>query len=182
MMKKKLSWMLNAVYSLGVMFLACGIMTTTMTGCGSSDDDEPTGNGIDDLAYLEKRIANESSLVYGVVLGTDTKDIVSRPVANTAEAQAEFYKLIPGGSSHQGLSTASDGTITCRLTDKSGRSQGTITYRPSQSETVYYCAEVAFGSEVKAATGISCLRYILYDRWPEDGNGFLKDILDGLKK
>ena len=181
MMKKNLSQMLTAIFSCGVMLLACGFMMTTMTACGS-DDDEPAGNGIDDLAYLQKRIANEGSLVYGVQLGTDTKDIVSRPVASTARAQEEFYKLIPGGSAHQGLSTAKDGTITCRLTDKDGKSQGTITYQPSQSATVYYCAEVAFSQEVKSATGISCLRYVLIDRWPEDGNGFIKDILDSIKQ
>ena len=120
MMKKNLSQMLTAIFSCGVMLLACGFMMTTMTACGS-DDDEPAGNGIDDLAYLQKRIANEGSLVYGVQLGTDTKDIVSRPVASTARAQEEFYKLIPGGSAHQGLSTAKNGTITCRLTDKDGK-------------------------------------------------------------
>ena len=165
-MKKNLSQMLTAIFSCGVMLLACGFMMTTMTACGS-DDDEPAGNGIDDLAYLQKRIANEGSLVYGVQLGTDTKDIVSRPVATTASAQEEFDKLIAGGSAHQGLSTAKNGTIT---------------YQPSQSATVYYCAEVAFSPEVKSATGISCLRYVLIDRWPEDGNGFIKDILDHIKQ
>ena len=172
-MKKNLSQMLTAIFSCGVLLLACGSMMTTMTACGSNDDDEPAGNGIDDLAYLQKRIANEGSLVYGMQLGTDTKDIMSRPVATTTIAQEEFYKLIPGGSAHQGLSTAKDGTITCSLTDKNGKPQGTITYQPSQGTMVYYCAEVSFSPEVKSATGISCLRYILYDRWPEEGNGFL---------
>ena len=41
---------------------------------------------------------------------------------------------------------------------------------------------MVFSSEVRAATGISRLRYILYDRWPEEGNGFLKDILDTIKQ
>ena len=179
-MKKKLSWMLTALCSWGIAFLACGLVVTTLSACG--DDEEPSGNGIDDLAFLQKRIANDGSLVYGVQLGNDTKDVMSRPVATTAEAQAEFYKLLPGGSAHQGLSTASDGTITCRLTDAKGNSQGTVTYHPSQSETLYYCAEVTFSTEVKSATGISCLRYILYDRWPEEGNGFLKDFMESFKK
>lgn len=173
--------MLTAFCSWGIMLLACGLVMTTMTAC-DGEDDEPSGNGIDDLAYLQKRIASDGSLVYGVQLGTDTKDVMSRPVATIAEAQGEFYKLLSGGSAHQGLSTAADGTITCRLTAADGKWQGTITYLPSQSETVYYCAEVTFSTEVKVATGISCLRYILYDRWPEDGNGFLKDILEGIKK
>ena len=174
--------MLTAICSWGVLLLGCGLVMTTMTACGSSDEDEAVGNGIDDLAYLQKRIANDGALVYGVKLGTDAEDVISRPVANIEEALAEFYKLLPGGPAHQGLSTANDGTITCRLTDANGKSQGTIVYRPSQSETVDYCAEVSFGPEVKSATGISTLRYILYDRWPEDGNGFLKDILNGIKK
>ena len=75
-----------------------------------------------------------------------------------------------------------EGTLfTCRLTDANGKSQGTVTYRQSQNETMYYCAEVVFSQELRAVTGISCLRYILYDRWPEEGNGFLKDILDSIK-
>ena len=172
MMKKKLFWML----------FACGLMVTTFMACGGSDDDEPSGNGVNDLAYLQKRIAADGSLVYGVQLGTDAKDVVSRPVATAAEAQAEFYKLLPGGAAHEGLSTASDGTVTCRLTAADGKPQGTVTYHRSQSETVYYCAEVTFSAEVKSATGVSSLRYILYDRWPEEGNGFVKDILDRIKK
>lgn len=181
-MKKNLSRMLTAIFSCGALLLACGLMMTTMTACGSNDDDESVGNGVDDLAYLQKRIANDGSLVYGVQLGTDTKDIVSRPVASKAEALEEFYKLIPCGSTHPGLGNGKDGTIACLLTDANGKPQGTITYRPSQVTTSYYCAEVSFGAEVKSATGISCLRYILYDRWPEEGNGFLKDILEEIKK
>ena len=180
-MKKKLSRMLTAVCSWGVILLACGFMMTTMTACGG-DDDDTSGNGIDDLAYLQKRIAADGKLVYGVQLGTDSKDVVSRPVITTSDALAEFYKLLPGGIAHQGLTTAADGTITCKLTAADGKSQGTVTYRPSSSETVYYCAEVTFSSEIKKATGISCLRYILHSRWPEDGNGFLKDILDVIKQ
>lgn len=80
------------------------------------------------------------------------------------------------------MSTATDGAITCTLTDKKGKQQGTVSFRKSQSETIYYCAEVTFSTEVKSATGISRLRYILHDRWPEDGNGFLKDIMENLKK
>jgi hypothetical protein len=171
-MKKNLLWMLVAI-------LFCG--PPILTACGS-DDDEPTTNGTDDLAFLQQRIAASGSLVYGVQLGTDTKDVVSRPVADTAEAQAEFYKLLSGGAAHPGLSTADDGTITCRLTDANGKAQGTITYRPSKSETIYYCAEVSFSTEIKSATGISSLRYILYNRWPEEGNGFIKDILDSIKQ
>lgn len=170
-MKKKLFWMI----------FACGLVLTTIMACGGSDNDEPVGNGVDDLAYLQKRIAADGSLVYGVQLGTDTRDILSRPVQTSDEARTEFYKLFPGGTAHQGLSTANDGTITCRLTAADGKPQGTITFRLSQSETQYYCAEVSFCSEVKAATGISTLRYILYDRWPEEGNGFIKDILDSIK-
>jgi len=179
-MKKNLSRMLTAIFSCGALLLTCGLMMTTMTSCDS--DDDSVGNGVDDLAYLQKRIANDGSLVYGVQLGTDTKDIVSRPVASKAEALDEFYKLIPGGSAHPGLDNGKDGTITCQLTDANGKPQGSITYRPSQVTTIYYCAEVSFGAEVKSATGISCLRYILYDRWPEEGNGFLKDILEEIKK
>ena len=169
-MKKKLFWM----------FFACGLVMATFTACG--DDDENSGNGIDDVVFLQKRIAADGSLVYGVQLGTDSKDVLSRPVATTDEAKAEFYKLLSGGSSHKGLSTDKDGNITCRLTDADGKLQGTITYYPSQDETVYYCAEVVFSPEVIAVTGISCLRYILYDRWPEEGNGFVKGILDSIKK
>lgn len=165
-----------------LILLACGLAMTTFMACSKSDNDEPAGNGVDDLAFLQKRLASNRSLVYGVQLGTDPKDIVSRPVPTTDEALAEYYKLLSDGSAHKGLNTANDGAITCTLTDAKGQLQGTVTYRPSQSETTYYCAEVAFSTEVKAATGITRLRYILYDRWPEEGNGFLKDILENIKK
>ena len=163
------------------MLLACGLAMTAFMAC-SKNDNEASGNGVDDLDFLLLRLANNRSLVYGVQLGTDPKDIVSRPVPTTDEALVEFYKLLSDGSAHQGMSTAADGTITCSLTDAKGKLQGTVTYRPSQDETIYYCAEVGFSTEVKAVTGISCLRYILYDRWPEEGNGFLKDIMDKIKK
>lgn len=180
-MCKKQFRMSAAILSWRTMLLACGLVVTMLTACGSSDNDEPTGNGVDDLAYLQKRIAAEGALVYGVQVGNDGKDIVSRPVATAAEAQAEFYKLIPGGAAHQGLTTSAD-NITCQLTAADGKSQGSITYRPSASETIYYCAEVTFSQEVTATTGVSRLRYILYDRWPQDDNGFLTDILEGIKK
>ena len=171
-MKKNNLWTLAAI-------LVCGLSMTMLTACGgsSSKDDEPGGNGIDDLAYLQKRIAEEGNLVYGVQIANESKDILNRPVEKQEEALTEFYKLIPGGSTHQGLSTSSNGTITCRLTGPNGESQGTITYQPT---TAYYCAEVVFSSEVRSATGVSRIRYIPYDNWPD--NGFLSEILDKLKK
>ena len=163
----------------GAVLLACGLVMTTMTACGDNDENEPR---TDDLAYLLKRIANEGSLVYGMRMGTGASEIMNRPVATADEAMDEFYKLLSGGPAHQGLSKAEDGIITCPLIGADGKPQGTIAYRPFRSETVYYCAEVTFSTEVKIASGVSCLRYILYERWPEDGNGPLKDILEGIKK
>jgi hypothetical protein len=161
-----------------VAILVCGFSMAMFTACGSSSkDDEPGGNGTDDLAYLQRRIAEEGNLVYGGQLANEGKDIINRPVETQEEALAEFYKLIPGGKTHQGLSSSGNGAITCRLTGPNGESQGTITYQPT---TVYYCAEVVFGSEVRLATGVSRLRYIPYDNWPD--NGFLSDLLDWLKK
>ncbi len=161
-----------------VAILVCGLSMTMFTACGSSsNDDEPSGNGTDDLAYLQKRIAEEGNLVYGGQLTNEGKDILNRPVETQEEALQEFYKLIPGGKTHQGLSTSGNGTITCRLTGTNGESQGTITYQPT---TAYYCAEVVFSSEVRSATGVSRLRYIPYDNWPD--NGFLSDLLDRMKK
>ena len=170
-MKKNLFWIL----------FACGLVMTSLVAC-SSDDDEPTG--IDDITYLQKRIAAEGSKVYGVQWYKENKDILNRPVETVADAQAEFFKLLSGGTNHKNLTYAKDGSITCLLTAADGKSQGSITYRPSNDETIYYCAEVTFSTEVKSATGVSCLRYILIDRWPEDGNGkgFVKDILDAIKK
>ena len=78
-----------------------------------------------------------------------------------------------------GLSSSSDGTITCRLTGSDGKPQGAITYQATMG---YYCAEVVFSPEVKSATGISRLRFIPYDSWPEEGNGFVSDLLDKIKK
>lgn len=179
-MKKNLLKMMTTICMWGVTLLASTLVVTTLSVCSS--DEGPAGNGVDDLAYLKQRIAADGSLVYGIQLGTDSKDIMSRPVLTIGEAQEEFYKLLADGSAHPGLSTATDGAITCTLTDKKGKQQGTVSFRKSQNETIYYCAEVTFSTEVKSATGISRLRYILHDRWPEDGNGFLKDIMENLKK
>ena len=163
----------------GVLLLACSFLNM-LSAC--SGDDEPTGNGVDDLAYLQQRLAADGGKVYGLRIGTDASDIVSRPVSTQADAQNEFYKLIPAGAASEGVTTNGDGSISYRLTAADGKPQGSIRYRSSPSATLYYCAEVVFSSEVRATTGISRLRYILYDRWPEEGNGFLKDILDTIKQ
>ena len=115
-----------------VAILVCGFSMAMFTACGSSSkDDEPGGNGTDDLAYLQRRIAEEGNLVYGGQLANEGKDIINRPVETQEEALAEFYKLIPGGKTHQGLSSSGNGAITCRLTGPNGESQGTITYQPT---------------------------------------------------
>lgn len=175
----------------GVLPLICCSLIMSLSAC--SGDDEPSGNGIDDLAYLQQRIAAEDGKVYGLRLGTDASDIVSRPVATVADAQDEFYKLVPGGASHEGITTTtvtgtsgssavpSSGVVSCRLTAADGKPQGTISFHPSPS-TLYYCAEVVFSSDIQTVTGVGRVRYILYDRWPEEGNGFMKDILDNIKK
>ena len=114
--------------------------------------------------------------------------IICLLTAATAPVRSQQYKQLTDvptiyiETANSQRITSKDDYITCRLTYKDGKSQGTITYQPSQSATVYYCAEVAFSPEVKSATGISRLRYVLFDRWPEDGNGFLKDILDNIKQ
>ena len=57
-MKKNNIWTLAAI-------LVCGLSMAMFTACGgSSKDDEPSGNGngIDDLAYLQKCIAPLSFL------------------------------------------------------------------------------------------------------------------------
>ena len=159
--------------------LFCGL--NTLTACGG-DDDETTTTGTDDLAFLKERLAESDGLVYGVCLGSDPKDVLSRPVADAMEAEKEFFKLLSDGTAHKGLTTANDEVVTCRLTDANGKAQGTISFCPTLSETVYYCAEVFFSTEIQSATGIRCVRYIPYDRWPEEGNGFFKDILDFFKK
>jgi hypothetical protein len=174
-MNKKQKWISTALFSWGVLFLVCGLVMTTLTAC--SNDDE-TGNGVDDLAFLQKRIAKEGDLVYGVQVGDNTKDILSRPIQTEADGLNEFYKLIPDGKNHKGLTSGNNGTISCKLTDAKGNYQGTIVYAPTSN---YYSSAVTFGTEIVQATQITQLRYILYNRWPEEENGFLKDILDRLK-
>lgn len=149
---------------------------------GRDDDEKNEAGGVDDLAYLQSRLAPADGLVYGVQVGTDGEEILSRPVATAQDALTEFYLLMPGGQKHEGLSTAADGTITCRLTDAAGRTQGTLTYKPSAGVAVYYCAEVTLSAELYRATGISLLRYITTDRWPDPSSGFVKDILEQIKK
>ena len=48
-MKKNLRKMMAAICMWGLTLLASGLVVSTLTACSS--DDEPTGNGVDDLAY-----------------------------------------------------------------------------------------------------------------------------------
>lgn len=153
----------------------CCVAMTTLTACGG-DDDEPKVN---DLAFLKQRISPEGDLVYGVNLGENT-DILYRPIDTEDDALQEFYKLLSDGSSHKGLKTEADGTISCRLTDADGQYQGTITFNIPQGTFTGYYAEVIFSDEVIAATGLTQIRYILADMWPPQG--FVTDILERLKK
>ena len=75
-----------------VAILVCGFSMAMFTACGSSSkDDEPGGNGTDDLAYLQRRIAEEGNLVYGGQLANEGKDIINRPV-ETQEEALEFCR------------------------------------------------------------------------------------------
>lgn len=150
---------------------------TTLTACG---DDESNVNKADDLAYLKQRISPEADLVYGVYLGENT-EVLNRPIQTEDEALKEFYKLLSGGSSHEGLKTEANGNISCRLTDANGNYQGTITFNKPQGEFTGYCAEVLFSKELTVATGLTRIRYILADMWPPGDTGFVTDILDKLK-
>ena len=121
----------------------------------------------------------EGDLVYGVYLG-ENMEVLNRPIQTEDDALKEFYTLLPDGSSHKGLKTEADGTISCRLTGADEQYQGTITFNKPQGTFTGYCAEVIFSSEVTAATGLTRIRYILDYMWPP--TGFLSDILDILKK
>ena len=72
--------------------LVCGLSMAMFTACGGSSKDEPSGsgNGIDDLAYLQKCIAPEGDLVYGGQLANEGTDILNRPVEWYTAAWASF--------------------------------------------------------------------------------------------
>ena len=174
-MKKALT-LITAACKWTVTLCICCVAMTTITACGD-DDDEP--QKADDLAYLQQRISPEGDLVYGVYLG-ENKEVLNRPIQTEDDALKEFYTLLPDGSSHKGLKTEADGTISCRLTGADEQYQGTITFNKPQGTFTGYSAEVIFSSEVTAATGLTRIRYILDYMWPP--TGFLSDILDILKK
>lgn len=172
-MKKALTFITAACKWTFALCICCVAMTT-LTACG---DDEP--QKADDLAYLKQRISPEGDLVYGVYLGENT-EVLNRPIQTEDDALEEFYKLLLDGSSHKGLKTEADGTISCQLTGANGQYQGTITFNKPEGTFMGYCAEVIFSSEVTAATGLTRIRYILDYMWPP--TGFVSDILDKLKK
>lgn len=147
--------------------------------CGDDDNAKPYTE-VDDMAFLQARLAAEGDLVYGVTVGNDGSGILYRPVKDIAEAQAEFYKLVPTGKKHPGISTGDDGQMTCTLTDAKGNVQGSITYQPRTTSSV--CAEVSLSPQLSKTIRINQLRYIPYEDWPNEGNGFLKDILEQIKK
>ena len=171
---KRVLTMISAACKWTITLCICTLALTTLTACG--DDDEPK---IDDLAFLKQRIAPEGDFVYGVYLGENT-EVLNRPIQTEDEALIEFYKLLSDGSSHKGLKTESDGTISCTLTGANGQYQGTITYNQPQGTFTGFYAEVIFSEEVTAATGLTRIRYILADLWPP--TGFVTDILEKLKK
>lgn len=147
--------------------------------CGNDDNAEPYTN-MDDMAFLQARLAAEGNLVYGVTVGNDDSGILYRPVKDVAEAQAEFYKLVPTGKNHPGISNGDGGQMTCILTDAKGDVQGSITYQPRTTSSV--CAEVSLSPQLSKAIRINQLRYIPYEDWPNEDNGFLKDIMEQIKK
>ena len=173
---KKVSTIITAACKCVITLCICSVAMTTLTACGG-DDDDPTLN--DDLAYLKQRISPEGDLVYGVYLGENT-EVLNRPIETEDDALIEFYKLLSDGSSHKGLKTEADGTISCRLTGANGQYQGTITFNKPQGAFMGFYAEVIFSEEVTAATGLTRIRYILADLWPPQG--FVTDILEWLKK
>ena len=171
---KKVFTFITAACRWAITLCVCCVAMASLTTCG---DDEPTAN--DDLAYLKQRISPEGDFVYGVYLGENT-EVLNRPIQTEDDALIEFYKLLSDGSSHKGLETEADGSISCRLTGADGQYQGTITYNQSQGTFMGYYAEVIFSEEVTDATGLTRIRYILSDLWPP--TGFLTDILEWLKK
>lgn len=175
---KKVSTFITATCKWAITLCICCVAMTTLTACGG-DDDEPKASKTDDLAYLKQRISPEGDFVYGVYLGENT-EILNRPIKTEDDALIEFYKLLSDGSSHKGLKTEADGTISCRLTGADGQYQGTITFSKPQGTFTGYYAEVIFSDEVTAATGLTRIRYILSDLWPPQG--FVTDILEWLKK
>ena len=163
-----------------ILFLLLAICPL-FVACGSDDNDEtPKFTNVDDQAFLQTRLAAEGTLVYGVTIGDDPRDVIARPVESETAALDEFYKLLPTGKNHPGLSAGKGGQVTCSLTDAKGNAQGTITYQPLTASS--YCAEVLLSSALAKSTGVSKVNYVLYENWPVDGNGFLKDIMDQLKK
>ena len=175
---KNVSTFISAACKWTIILCICTVAMSALTACG---DDEPKVNKTDDLAYLKKRIAPEGDLVYGVYLGENT-EVLYRPIQAEDDALKEFYMLLSDGSSHEGLKTEADGTISCRLTGPDGQYQGTITFNKPQGTFTGFCAEVIFSDEVIAATGLTRIRYILADMWPPGDTGFVTDILERLKK
>ena len=165
-MKKDFLWLLLAIFPF-------------ITGC-SNDENGNSEKGVDDLAYMLNLLAPTSDgKVYGVVIDERTPDIIGRPVKTVAEAQDEFYKLIPDGKDNKGLVKEEGGLLSYQLTDANGKKQGSINFAPGEFDS---CGEVSLSSELKAATGYSRIRYIQEDMWPPRSGGLLEDLLNGLKK
>ena len=164
-MKMKFLWLLMAILPL-------------FAGC--KDEDNPV-NGVDDLAFLQNRLAPSEGKVYGLVIDERRPDILYRPVKTVEDAQDEFYKLIPDGRNNKGveIEKGENGRLFYQLTDAQGNYQGTISYAPVEFGC---CAEVTLSPELLDATGYSCLRYVLEDLWPPQSGDFLEDILNKIKK
>lgn len=162
-MKKDLLWLLMAILPL-------------LAGC--KDYDNPV-NSVDDLAFMQNRLAPSDGKVYGVIIDERKPDILNRPVKTVADAQAEFYNLIPDGINNKGVTKGENSQLIYELTDAQGKYQGTITYTPVEFGC---CGEVTLSPELKTATGYSCIRYILEDLWPPQSGGLLEDLLNGIKK
>lgn len=164
-MKKNFLWLFVAIFPL-------------LAGC-CNDVKDNLGDGVDDLAFMLNRLAPLDGKVYGVILDDRRPDILCRPVKSDDDALSEFYKLIPNGSNNKGVTKGDNGQLSYQLTDAQGNKQGSITYSTAEYG---YCGEVTLSPELMQATGYSSLRYIQEDMWPPQSGGFIKDLLNEIKK
>lgn len=152
-----------------IAWVAFGVLLLTVGACNKDNpEDAPDRVSVttfDDLDYFQNSIVRVDSMgnflyrIYGEFLDLDDTTHLYIGVEDLAEARALFDSWIAPDASV----SESDGNVTCQLTDKKGKAQGTVYFRPTGVSQSVAEVSVSEGTGVRHFSQIS---FLLNSAWP----------------